>query len=219
MSGCVGKVRSMEQATENRDLWEEIVTKIKWSRRISDLPADRHLMPRESVLKLRELVYELTGEDDPQILEGLVFGTNRSHRYVTARVNSLYAFRHLTSERFSESPLFDVNLALNGLPPKCDRDHAYDYSAPERFEECRPVMETVLGIVKFNSARLQREFFEPEVGAFVLTKEMRALVAARPDKAHLIPGLIRDRDFTHNEISKIGELLDTVTAPLLEGTL
>lgn len=210
----------MDTAQQNQDLWEEIMPTMSWSLRLEDLPSHRFTMPRESVLKLRELVYGLTGEDDPEFLIHLVVkSSHRSTRYVTCRVNSLYAFRHLAPARYFEYPLLELNNALNGLVPEYDRDIPYDYSEPERYAQSLPLMETLMGILRFRTLRLLSEFCKQEIGSMSLSKELASLVAKHPDKAALIPAMLRDREFTRNDLSKIEEMLATESASLLEGTL
>lgn len=207
----------MEHATDNRDLWEEIVPQLSRSRRIEELPADRFSMPRDSVLALRTLASEMTGEDDPQMLINLVFNSRyRTARYVAARVNSLNAYRHLAPNLYFDTPLIELNHALDGLVPLCDRDHAYDYSEPERYKEHLPLMKAMMGIMKFHSFRLERQF---TVQGMSLCDELAVLVRKYPDKASVIPDLLYKRNYERHELSQIEELLATESAPLLEGTL
>jgi hypothetical protein len=211
----------METAVENRDLWEEIVPRMHYYQRIEDLPADRFLMPRDTVLKLRELTLDLTGEDDPDFLAHLVIRSkHRSHRYVTARINSLCAFRSLAPELYFDSPLTELNAAISGLAPRCDRDHAYDYSEPERYQQALPLMETVMGILRFHSYLMQPKFFDMLPGGEVsLKKDIAELVTKYPDKASQIPTMLYERNYQSYELFKIEELLATESASLLEGTL
>lgn len=210
----------METAPDTSELWSSIIAKIGWSLRPLDLPADRTNVTRETLLKLESLIEEFSGEEDPKLIENLIFGRHRSHRFVTARINSLYAFRHLSTKRTSSMPLAELNMAVSAMVPECDRNNAFDLSSPEFYEASLPLMETMMGIYRYNSDRMIHEFFVySNSGAYSLMPELRTLVSQHPDKASLIPGLIRDRNFDRNDIPEIGALLGNVTAPLLEGSL
>jgi hypothetical protein len=219
MQGYIANVRDMETATNNRDLWTEVTTKLSWSLRADELPAGRFRLERETLQKLLVLLNDFAGSDDPKFLESTLTGP-RTNAYVTGAINSLFAFKHLSVALRSDIPLVDLHCALRGLLPECDRLHAVDFSTPELFESSRPEMEAVMGILGTGSYFMESEFLiRTSDGSVMLTKGMKALVARHPDKAASMAGLIHTRNFDSTNINAIEELLDNAAAPLLEGTL
>jgi hypothetical protein len=209
----------MENATDNRDLWLEVIPKLSWSLLLNDLPNGRLRLERETLEKLLVLLEEFVGSDDPKFLERTLTGP-RTNAYVTGVINSLYAFRNLSISLRSDMPLIDLHSAMRGLLPECDRLHAVDFSTPELFESSRPEIEAVMGILRTGSYLMDSAFLvRANDGSVSLTKGMKALVAKHPDKAASMAGLIRARDFDSTHINAIEELLDNAAAPLLEGTL
>lgn len=217
---CIGNVGNMEPDIDTRDLWTEVLTKLSWSLRREDVPFGRLEMKREPLQKLAALIENHAGSDDMYMIERIVTGSH-SNEYVEAWVNSLYAFKHLAPAVGTRWPLAEVSGAIRGtLPPK-RRYEPIDFSETATFEAARPTVELVMAIISTNSSLMQSEFLKPSVdGTKELIEELKILIARHPDKASVIPGLIRERDFDRTNINEIGSLLDnSVAAPLLKGTL
>ena len=211
----------MDKTLGNADLWGQTMRSLNWSSVWGHyLPEDRVHVSRESLIKLSELISDLTGEDDPRMLEHLVFSSHRSYRFVEAKINSLYAFRYLAKMVRGEFPLANLSSALDGAVPRCDRTHAIDHSLPGQYEATRPVLELVMGVLALRSHVAETEYLiRTNTGAVEAKTELLALVRKYPEKAALIAPLLYKRGYTIKDMETVGDILDNTPSPLMEGAL
>lgn len=156
---------------------------------------------------------------------GRLLRTDRtSPEFICARINSLYAFRHLAdpngNSENEKATLIHLICAIDGLASYEFRFEAVDYSHPSRFKSANAHLTVVMGVMNIGIDEWRgRRLLKFRNGIFYLPLALRRVVEKHPDYAETIVRLIKERGLV-DEAGVIDELLSSnPVAALIDGAL